>query len=309
MLESLTDASKIRIPGDKPARREVLARGVVQGVGFRPFVYRLATEEHLAGFIGNDNEGVTIEIEGPPAGLDAFLVRLRSETPPLARIDAVTVRDLSPIGEAGFRIVASETRGQVVTGIPADAATCSDCLRELFDPTDRRYCYPFLNCTNCGPRFTITRRIPYDRPQTSMAKFSMCAACQAEYDDPLNRRFHAQPNACWDCGPQLTLETAGGVPLIVADPVAAVMERLLAGQIVAIKGIGGFHLSVDATSPAAVRRLRERKHRYGKPLAVMVRDLDTASELCDLTPEEENLLQTPARPIVLARARVSNGAN
>ena len=172
-------------------------RGVVQGVGFRPFVYRLAAEERLAGWIGNDTDGVTIEIEGTSEGIERFLRRLKAETPPLARMDAVAVRDLEATGETGFRIVESAVLGRVTTGIPADAATCADCLRELLDPRDRRYRYPFLNCTNCGPRYTITRRIPYDRPQTSMAKFTMCADCQAEYDDPENRRFHAQPNACW----------------------------------------------------------------------------------------------------------------
>jgi len=169
---------------------------VVQGVGFRPFVYRLALEEGLAGFIGNDTDGVTIEVEGQAARVEAFLKRLQSEAPPLARIDSVEVRELAATGELGFRIVVSAVLGQVSTGIPADAATCPDCLRELLDPADRRYRYPFLNCTNCGPRFTITRSIPYDRPQTSMAQFKMCPVCQVEYDDPMNRRFHAQPNAC-----------------------------------------------------------------------------------------------------------------
>ena len=200
----LTDESQ-----PKQERRGVLVRGVVQGVGFRPFVYRLAQEEELSGFIGNDTDGVTIEIEGPRAGVDSFVARLRTEAPPLARIDSVTVRELAPTGDSEFRIVSSQVMGRVSTGIPADSATCPDCLRELLDPGDRRYRYPFLNCTNCGPRFTITRRIPYDRPQTSMAKFPMCPACQREYDDPLNRRFHAQPNACWDCGPRVWLVGAG----------------------------------------------------------------------------------------------------
>jgi len=288
-------------------RRGVLVRGIVQGVGFRPFVYRLATEEGLAGSIGNNTDGVSIEVEGPRQKIEAFLSRLRSEMPPLARVDSIVARELGPKNEAGFRILSSHITGQVRTGIPADAATCADCLRELLDPNDRRYRYPFLNCTDCGPRFTITRRIPYDRPQTSMAKFPMCTACQSEYDDPLNRRFHAQPNACWDCGPQLALESADGMPIPTADPVEAVIKRLLAGEIVAIKGIGGFHLSVDATNSAAIARLRHRKHRYGKPLAVMFRDIAAARALCALTPEEEALLQTPARPIVLARARANNG--
>jgi hydrogenase maturation protein HypF len=285
----------------------VLVRGVVQGVGFRPFVYRLAAEESLAGLIGNDTDGVTIEIEGLRANVEAFLERLQAETPPLARIDSVAVRELASIGESGFRIVSSQVKGQVSTGIPADAATCEDCLCELQDPCDRRYRYPFLNCTNCGPRFTITRRIPYDRPQTSMARFPMCATCQAEYDDPLNRRFHAQPNACWDCGPRVWLVGADGAEIPSKDAVVAAIERLIAGEVMAIKGVGGFHLSVDATNEGAVMRLRERKHRHGKPLAVMVRDVGAARALCALTAEEEALLQTPARPIVLARAGEGNG--
>jgi hydrogenase maturation protein HypF len=282
-------------------------RGVVQGVGFRPFVYRLALEEGLAGSIGNDTGGVTIEIEGPAERVKAFRRRLLAEAPPLARIDSIAVREAPATGEAGFRIIASDAAGRVSTGIPADAATCADCLRELHDPHDRRYRYPFLNCTNCGPRYTITRRIPYDRPQTSMARFTMCPACQAEYDDPTNRRFHAQPNACPVCGPRVWLVSADGTEIPSGDPVTAAIDRLMAGEILAIKGIGGFHLSVDATNEAAVMRLRERKHRYGKPLALMVRDLDAARAVCELTGEEEALLQTNPRPIVLARRRAGCG--
>jgi hydrogenase maturation protein HypF len=331
----------------KLIRREVRVRGVVQGVGFRPFVYRLAREEGLAGFIGNDTDGVTIEVEGAAERVEAFLTRLKAEAPALARIDSVTVRELvvsgeNVAGQAEFRIVASEVVGRVTTGIPADAATCKDCLWELLDAKDRRFRYPFLNCTNCGPRFTITRRIPYDRPQTSMARFTMCAACQAEYDDPANRRFHAQPNACWDCGPRVWLVGADGETLLRRVPeerpsgakapdssagdmarlkprpfkadtghlasvdstaIDETIELLLAGKIVAIKGVGGFHLSVDATNEAAVTRLRERKRRYGKPLAVMVKDLDAARAVCELTAEDEALLGTSARPIVLARKK------
>jgi hydrogenase maturation protein HypF len=322
----LTDKSQPkRERHDELRRRGVVVRGVVQGVGYRPFVYRLALEEGLAGFVGNDTDGVTIEIEGPDARVEAFLVRLQSEAPPLARIDSVTVLEAEVTGESGFRIAASEVLGRVSTGIPADAATCPDCLRELFDPQDRRFLYPFLNCTNCGPRFTITRRIPYDRPQTSMAKFHLCPECQREYDDPLNRRFHAQPNACWECGPRVWLADAGGKqgpedphgmrPYNPANPansadsdaINQAISLLLAGQIMAIKGIGGFHLSVDATNQAAVMRLRERKRRYGKPLAVMVRDLDAARAVCVLTAVEEALLLTAARPIVLARRREGCG--
>ena len=288
-------------------RAALLVRGVVQGVGFRPFVYRLALEEGLAGFIGNDTDGVTIEVEGPVDRVEAFHARLRAEAPPLARIDSVVAWEAAATGEKGFRIVVSEVLGRVNTGIPADAATCPECLHELLDPADRRYRYPFLNCTNCGPRFTITRRIPYDRPQTSMAQFKMCAACQAEYDDPLNRRFHAQPNACWECGPRVWLVGANGEAIAADDAVAASIDRLVAGQIVAIKGIGGFHLSVDAANNAAVMRLRERKRRYGKPLAVMVRDVEAARAICTLTETEEALLITSARPIVLARKKDGYG--
>ncbi|MFP5235890.1 MAG: carbamoyltransferase HypF [Acidobacteriota bacterium] len=294
-------------PGfDGIQRRRVRVRGIVQGVGFRPFVYRLAMEQKLAGHIGNDTDGVTIEVEGSGEAIADFLERLKSEAPPMSRIDAVDVENQTPHGDTEFTIVTSQVLGQVRTGIPADAATCPDCLRELLDPADRRYRYPFINCTNCGPRYTITRRIPYDRPQTSMAAFPMCPACQAEYDDPLNRRFHAQPNACWDCGPRVWLCNAGGEEIPADEPIQSTIERLLAGEIVAIKGIGGFHLAVDATNEAAVARLRERKHRYGKPLAIMVRDMAAARSLCELTAEDEALLQTPARPIVLARARNGN---
>jgi hydrogenase maturation protein HypF len=293
---------------NKPIRRQsVLVRGVVQGVGFRPFVYRLASETRLAGFIGNNTDGVAIEIEGVQEGIDEFLTRLRSDAPPMARIDSLAVQELAPTGEREFRIILSQVLGQVSTGIPADAATCPDCLHELLDPQDRRYGYPFINCTNCGPRFTITRRIPYDRPQTSMAVFPMCPACQAEYDDPLNRRFHAQPNACWDCGPHVWLVDMEGQTIDIQDPIAACIDRLMAGDIMAIKGVGGFHLAVDATNEAAVMRLRQRKRRYGKPLAVMVRDVDAARELCELTKDEVELLQSAARPIVLARTNAGNG--
>jgi hydrogenase maturation protein HypF len=295
-------------PERHEVRREAIAvSGVVQGVGFRPFVYRIAAEEGLAGFIGNDTGGVTIEIEGRQEKIENFRRRLQAEAPPLSRIDSVTSRNIPPKQENEFRIVMSDAAGPVSTGIPADAATCADCLRELLDPRDRRYRYPFLNCTNCGPRFTITRRIPYDRPQTSMARFEMCAACQAEYDDPANRRFHAQPNACPVCGPRVGLVAPGGAEIASEDPIAETINRLMAGEIVAIKGIGGFHLAVDATNEFAVMRLRDRKHRYGKPLAVMARDLDAARELCTFTPEEERLLMTAARPIVVCPKKTGSG--
>jgi hydrogenase maturation protein HypF len=296
-------------PGEVGARvrRGAAVRGVVQGVGFRPFVFRLAHEEELAGFIGNDTDGVTIEVEGAAVRVEAFLARLQAEAPPLARIDSVRVAELEAKGDSGFRIVASEVLGRVHTGIPADAATCVDCQSELLDPEDRRYRYPFLNCTNCGPRYTITRKIPYDRPQTSMARFTMCKKCQAEYDDPGNRRFHAQPNACWECGPWLWLSGPGGTEIAGDEAMESCVNRLAGGAILAIKGIGGFHLAVDATNDVAVMRLRERKQRYGKPFAVMVKDLAAAREICELTAEEEALLLTSARPIVLARKKEGSG--
>lgn len=291
-------------PGNEQVhRRKIRVRGVVQGVGFRPSIYRLAHEENLTGFIGNDTDGVFIEIEGKTSSLDEFLARILVEAPPLSRIDSIDVEDAEPLGEQTFRIISSEVHGPVSTGIPADAATCPDCLHELLTPADRRYQYPFLNCTNCGPRFTITRRIPYDRPQTSMASFKMCPACQAEYDDPENRRFHAQPNACWVCGPRLTLTNAAGTVIPSRDVLSDAVARLAQGDILAIKGIGGFHLSVDATNDAAVTRLRHRKRRYGKPLAVMVRDIDAARRICEVNEQEAALLLSPMRPIVLMHRR------
>ncbi|HEY3703776.1 MAG TPA: carbamoyltransferase HypF [Terracidiphilus sp.] len=301
--ESSVDSSS----ASRRIRKAVCVRGVVQGVGFRPFVYRLALQSQLGGHVGNDTNGVTIEVEGTADAVEEFLRRLSSEAPLISRIDSVEVEETAPTGETTFAIVHSQVLGQASTGIPADAATCDDCLRELLDRRDRRYRYPFLNCTNCGPRFTITRRIPYDRPQTSMADFPMCRACQAEYDDPMNRRFHAQPNACWDCGPRVWLESPQAEEMVCDDPVLRCIEELLDGRILSIKGIGGFHLAVDASNETAVMRLRERKHRYGKPLAVMVRDMEAAQALCVLGEEEAKLLQTPARPIVLARARSASG--
>ncbi len=283
-------------------RRRVKVAGVVQGVGFRPYLYCMATELGLSGEVANGTGGVVVEIEGEAARVEDFLRRLPVDIPPLAHIDSIAVEEIEPSGVVGFRIIASDGSGRVSTQIPADAATCADCLREMLDPGNRRFGYPFINCTHCGPRFTITRSIPYDRPQTSMARFKMCAVCQTEYDDPRDRRFHAQPNACWECGPRLTLLDAEGGASGVNEPVSAALELLRAGKIVAVKGIGGFHLVVDATNPAAVARLRERKHRFGKPLAVMVQDLEAVRRLCEATDPEAALLTSSERPIVLLRA-------
>ncbi len=288
-------------------RRRVKIAVVVQGVGFRPYLYGLATELQLSGEVANGTGGVVLGIEGDALRVEGFLRRLVLEIPPLAQIESVAVEEIAVRGVGGFRIVASDASGHVSTQIPADAATCADCLREMLDPGDRRYRYPFINCTHCGPRFTITRSIPYDRPQTSMARFKMCAACQAEYDDPRDRRFHAQPNACWECGPRLTLLDGEGVAIDTAEPVSATASLLREGKIVAVKGIGGFHLVVDATNQEAVARLRVRKHRFGKPLAVMVRDLDAARRLCEVSDAEAALLTSTERPIVLLRALGSPG--
>jgi hydrogenase maturation protein HypF len=284
-------------------RKEIRVSGIVQGVGFRPFVYRLATERRLAGNIRNTPAGVTIEIQGPEDRVAEFVSRLPQEAPALARITDLAVRELPPNGDRGFEILASRAGEAVHTLISPDVSLCDDCRRELFDPGDRRYRYPFINCTNCGPRFTIVRDIPYDRPRTSMAVFPMCPACRAEYDDPRDRRFHAQPNACWDCGPRLELWDAAGNPIETDDPVSAAAARLRAGDVVAVKGLGGFHLAADATKAEAVERLRERKHRVEKPFAVMAPDLEAAGRLCDADDLAREILASRQRPIVLLRAR------
>ena len=280
-------------------RRQIEVAGIVQGVGFRPYVYRLARERRLAGNISNTPAGVTIEVEGPLEAVEEFVARLPASAPPLARITGVQVRDMSCVGEQEFRIMATRRGEQARTLISADVAICDACLRELFDPTNRRYGYPFINCTNCGPRFTIVRDIPYDRPNTSMAVFPMCSRCQAEYDDPLDRRFHAQPNACWDCGPQVELWDRSGRKLQAKSPIAEAADALEAGLVVAIKGLGGFHLAADATSPAAVALLRQRKRRVEKPFALMVPSLEVAEKLCEVGQEARRTLELPQHPIVL----------
>ena len=280
-------------------RRQIEVSGIVQGVGFRPYIYRLATSRHLSGTIRNTSAGVTIEVEGPPESVQDFLQHLPSEAPPLARITSFAVRDVPCNGDQDFRIVHSAEGEEVRTLISPDVAICLDCLREMFDANDRRYRYPFINCTNCGPRFTIIRDIPYDRPSTSMAVFPMCPACQAEYEAPLNRRFHAQPNACWECGPRVELWDKSGQRIECRDPVVEAVSALHAGLVVAVKGLGGFHLAVDATNSAAVALLRQRKRRVEKPFAVMVPDLRAAGEICELDDAASAVLQSIERPIVL----------
>ncbi len=290
-------------------RQRITVSGIVQGVGFRPHVYRLANRYGLSGHVENTGSGVAIEVQGPETTIAEFVRSLEFEAPPLARIASLCMEQTACAEEMGFTILASDASALADTLIaPADtliapdAASCPDCLRELFDPADRRYGYPFLNCTNCGPRFTILRHIPYDRRNTSMAAFPMCPACQAEYDDPLSRRFHAQPNACWECGPQLALLDAQGNTL-AGDPIDGTVELLRQGSIVAIKGLGGFHLAVDATNTTAVAELRRRKRRFEKPLAVMVPDLRRAEDFCIVHPQDRASLESVERPIVLMRDR------
>ncbi|MEE9414390.1 MAG: carbamoyltransferase HypF [Acidimicrobiales bacterium] len=272
--------------------------GIVQGVGFRPFVHRLATSLNLDGLVGNDSAKVFIEISGPNDSIERFVEQLRTKAPPLAQIEQLTRRVTDSVSASGFRIVESEMTGGARTLISPDTALCDDCINELFDPRDRRFGHPFITCTNCGPRFTIIRSVPYDRPNTTMADFAMCAACELEYRDPANRRYHAQPIACHECGPALSFKDSSD------DPVAATVEALAGGAVVAIKGLGGYHLVCDATNDAAIAELRRRKHRSDKPLAVMVADLDHAKELADVDDREAALLGSPAAPIVLLRARI-----
>jgi len=285
-------------------RRRIEVRGIVQGVGFRPFVWRLAHQLDLAGFVCNASSGVVIEVEGEPDALDRFEAALRDEAPPLSRIDSIDRQSIPSVcGEPGFVISESSGGEAMQTLISPDIATCPACLADIADTAGRRYRYAFTNCTDCGPRYTIVEAVPYDRPFTTMKGFALCPDCQREYDDPADRRFHAQPNACPVCGPKLELRDANGVRMEVSDEIAAAGELLAGGKILAIKGIGGFHLAVDASNEQAVQLLRTRKGREEKPLAVMVRDLAAARALCEISPEEEAALASAQAPIVLLRKR------
>ncbi len=290
----------------EPARKQISVRGVVQGVGFRPFVYRLAHDHGLTGWVLNHSGGVEIEVEGAPGALDAFVNDLSAQAPPLARIVAVEVTDAPLEGSKRFEIrhsVAQEGRYQLIS---PDIATCADCVRELLDPDDRRYRYPFTNCTNCGPRFTIIRDIPYDRPLTTMQPFIMCPDCQGEYDDPLDRRFHAQPNACPVCGPHVWIEESAAPGTRITERDGAMHlagQMLVEGKVLAIKGLGGFHLACDATNAATVQLLRARKGRPAKPLAVMMASLDEVRRHCTVSDEEEEMLFSQQCPILLLRWR------
>ncbi|MDD5275149.1 MAG: carbamoyltransferase HypF [Methylovulum sp.] len=282
--------------------RAIRVRGIVQGVGFRPMIWRLAGQYGLSGEVWNDGLGVMIHAFGSEADLDAFIRQIPSHKPPLARIDSLDVQTLNELPHSGdFRIIASQ-HGGAETPIAADAATCPDCLAEIADPNNRRYRYPFTNCTHCGPRLSIIRRVPYDRCHTSMAEFALCPQCRQEYGDPADRRFHAQANCCPDCGPRLSLEDQCGQPLDCADPVKHAAGLIRQGCIIAIKGLGGFHLACDALDADAVNRLRERKRRYAKPFALMAKDVEMIARYARLDEQETRALHDKAAPIVLLTA-------
>lgn len=284
-------------------RIQMNVQGVVQGVGFRPFVYTLARELNLKGWVNNTALGVNLEIEGEAPSLEQFVRRIIDEAPPLAQIEETSIQRLEAVHYTDFIIKESGSNQEKFTLISPDVATCPDCLAELKNPADRRYRYPFINCTNCGPRYTIIQDVPYDRPYTTMAEFPMCPDCLKEYHDPQNRRFHAQPNACPVCGPQVALLDSRGVPLQVADPPAVATGLLRQGKILAVKGLGGYHLACDALNEEAVSRLRNSKHREAKPFAVMMPELATVKRHCYVSKEEEAVLTGNRRPIVLLRKR------
>jgi hydrogenase maturation protein HypF len=288
------------VPISRVERRRVRVRGTVQGVGFRPFVYRRAVELELAGWVRNDDRGVLLEVEGAPAALDALLQALRDDPPPLALVEAVEVTPLPATAERGFAVAPSEQGEGTDARVSADVAPCAACLAELADPRDRRFGYPFINCTDCGPRYTIVLDVPYDRPSTTMAGFAMCTRCAAEYDDPADRRFHAQPNACPSCGPRLGWSGGGDSGPSGPAALEAALACLRGGGIVAVKGVGGYHLACDAAAEQAVGTLRRRKSRDDKAFAVMVADVAAAEQLCELDDAARAALASPRRPIVLA---------
>jgi hydrogenase maturation protein HypF len=304
-VSSASAVSAASVAGAAPERRRVTVRGVVQGVGFRPFVYGLAGELGLSGHVTNTGEGVVAEVEGAPSAVAAFCTRIAAEAPPLAVVQDVRHEPVAVRGGDGFAILPSRAGGPRRTLVAPDTATCADCLAELCDPADRRYRHPFITCTHCGPRFTITTGLPYDRANTTMAGFAMCARCAREYADPADRRFHAQPVSCHDCGPRLRLVLPPGGPLtpLTDEPVAAARELLASGAILAVKGIGGYHLACDAANARAVRELRRRKNRAAKPFALMAASPADIEPLVRLGPAERDLLAGRVRPIVLLRRR------
>lgn len=288
---------------DNLSRRIIETKGIVQGVGFRPFIFQIAKRYGLHGWVLNTSGGVLIEVEGKEESLNAFLDDLTMQLPPLAKIDAISVIEAEAAGYQDFKIRESQVQPGEYVSISPDVGTCADCQRELMDPGDRRYGYPFINCTNCGPRFSIITDTPYDRQYTSMQLFQMCDKCAHEYHNPEDRRFHAQPNACDKCGPKLTFIGGTQLQAINGDEIKLTVQSLQQGKVVAIKGLGGFHLACNAADEAAVSELRRRKHRYGKAMAVMMKDLIQVDRYCNLSASEEKLLASPRRPIVVLKQR------
>jgi len=284
-------------------RHRINVKGVVQGVGFRPFIYRLAKENRLYGWVLNSSEGVIIEVEGESKNLNLFIKNIKEKAPPMAKIDELSLEEQEPVYYKKFEIKRSIREKGKYQLVSPDVATCEDCLSELFDKSDRRYLYPFINCTNCGPRFTIIKDMPYDRPKTTMSRFTMCRDCQKEYNDPLSRRFHAQPNACSVCGPHIWLVDNNGKLVNNENPIKEASNLLKNKMIIGVKGLGGFQLACDATSNDVVKKIRMRKNRPSKPFAIMVKDIEQVKEICFLNKEEEKLLTGSQKPIVLLKRR------
>jgi hydrogenase maturation protein HypF len=301
---ALVPAAEADRPADGRVHARVTIRGAVQGVGFRPCVFRLATDLGLSGWVNNSAEGVFIELEGLRVQVERFILRIERDKPLRSFIQSLETSWLEPAGYSRFEIRASDSRGTKTALVLPDIAICPDCLREIFDPGDRRYLYPFTNCTNCGPRFSIIEALPYDRSNTSMRGFEMCARCRAEYENPLDRRFHTQPNACPDCGPRVELwEPSGNALCSCHSAIEEAGKAIGNGKILAVKGLGGFHLMVDARSEEVVRRLRKRKHREEKPFAVMFPSLEAVRQESEPSEAEERLLRSAESPIVLLRRK------
>ncbi len=287
-------------------RFHIQVKGIVQGVGFRPFIYNLARNFSLSGYVLNNTRGVDIEVEGKKENLKLFLRNIHTKSPPLAVIDKMSWQELFPVKYTSFEIRSSHKEGDKFLPISPDISICDDCVKELLDSHDRRHGYPFINCTNCGPRFTIIKDIPYDRQRTTMSDFKMCKDCQLEYHDPFNRRFHAQPNSCWKCGPQVRILDKNGILVTCKDPIHFATHLIKEGKILAVKGIGGYHLACDATKSEVVTRLREGKNRIDKPFALMMLSVQQIKRFCKVTYEEERLLLSPRRPIVLLERKGSS---
>jgi len=302
----LSQNSKMAIKNDDYIAKTLEVKGIVQGVGFRPFVYQLANKYHLNGNVANTPDGVLINVEGHTNRVDSFCKDIHQKKPPLAHLTSILEKSKIVSGLENFSILKSKSKSFRSTLISPDISICDDCRKELFDSTDRRYGYPFINCTNCGPRYTIIDDIPYDRKNTSMKHFKMCEPCQVEYDDPGNRRFHAQPNACKTCGPGVSLFDKNKNRIQTDNPVKTAIEFLKAGHIIAIKGLGGFHLAADAENDQAVSVLRKRKHRDEKPFAIMSKDIHIINKYAHINLEEKNLLHAIQKPIVIIKQKVPN---